>query len=180
MWRVAASVSNKQSRTADKWWSLSFGVGRGAKNFSPLAAARYTVFTHTAWLTHCREQSQSWEVNSHSSSQEALGLFMEPEGSLRVHKNPSLVPILRQKNPVYNSKYCFTNINSNIIFPSTPRSSTWSFPFKFSNQNFVCISHLYHACHMSCYLILIDLIILVIFVKAYKLWSSRLPPFPPS
>jgi hypothetical protein len=33
---------------------------------------------------------------------------------------------------------------------------------------------------MSCYLILIDLIILVIFVKAYKLWSSRLPPFPPS
>jgi hypothetical protein len=32
--RVAANTLNKQSRTADKGWSSSLGVGRGAKIFS--------------------------------------------------------------------------------------------------------------------------------------------------
>jgi hypothetical protein len=35
MWRVAANIPNKQSRTADKGWSSSLGVGRGANNSSP-------------------------------------------------------------------------------------------------------------------------------------------------
>jgi hypothetical protein len=34
IWRVAANILNKQSRTADKEWSSSLGVGRGA-NKSP-------------------------------------------------------------------------------------------------------------------------------------------------
>jgi hypothetical protein len=33
--RVAANIMNKQSRTADKGWSSSLGVGRGADNPSP-------------------------------------------------------------------------------------------------------------------------------------------------
>ena len=28
MWRVAANILNRQSRTADKWWSSSLGFGR--------------------------------------------------------------------------------------------------------------------------------------------------------
>jgi hypothetical protein len=32
VWRVAANILNKQSRTADKGWSSSLGVGRGANN----------------------------------------------------------------------------------------------------------------------------------------------------
>jgi hypothetical protein len=32
--RVAANILNKQSRTADKGWSSSLGVGRGANNSS--------------------------------------------------------------------------------------------------------------------------------------------------
>jgi hypothetical protein len=32
VWRVAANILNKQSRTADRGWSSSFGVARGAKN----------------------------------------------------------------------------------------------------------------------------------------------------
>jgi hypothetical protein len=32
VWRVAANILNKQSRTADKAWSSSLGVGRGANN----------------------------------------------------------------------------------------------------------------------------------------------------
>jgi hypothetical protein len=34
-WREAANILNKQSRTADKGWSSSLGVGRGANNSSP-------------------------------------------------------------------------------------------------------------------------------------------------
>jgi hypothetical protein len=34
IWRVAANILNKQSRTADKGSSSSFGVGRGANNSS--------------------------------------------------------------------------------------------------------------------------------------------------
>jgi hypothetical protein len=33
--RVAANVLSKQSRTANKGWSSSFGVGRGSINASP-------------------------------------------------------------------------------------------------------------------------------------------------
>jgi len=35
IWRVAASILNKQSRIADKGWSSSLGVGRGTNNLSP-------------------------------------------------------------------------------------------------------------------------------------------------
>jgi hypothetical protein len=34
VWSVAANILNKQSRTADKRWSSSLGVGRGANNSS--------------------------------------------------------------------------------------------------------------------------------------------------
>jgi hypothetical protein len=32
MWTAAANILNKQSRTADKGWSCSLGVGSGANN----------------------------------------------------------------------------------------------------------------------------------------------------
>jgi hypothetical protein len=35
LWRVGANKLNKQSRTADKRWSSSLGVGRGSNNASP-------------------------------------------------------------------------------------------------------------------------------------------------
>ena len=35
IWRAAANILNKQSRTADKLWSSSLGVGRIANNSSP-------------------------------------------------------------------------------------------------------------------------------------------------
>jgi hypothetical protein len=34
-WRVAVNILNNQSRTADKGWTSSLGVGRGANNSSP-------------------------------------------------------------------------------------------------------------------------------------------------
>jgi hypothetical protein len=35
VWRIAGNILNKPSRTADKGWSSSLGVGRGADNSSP-------------------------------------------------------------------------------------------------------------------------------------------------
>jgi hypothetical protein len=35
IWRVAANILKKQSRTADKGWFSSLGVGLGANNTSP-------------------------------------------------------------------------------------------------------------------------------------------------
>ena len=35
IWRVYANALNKQSRTADKGWSFTLGVGGGANIFSP-------------------------------------------------------------------------------------------------------------------------------------------------
>jgi hypothetical protein len=32
IWKVAANISNKQSRTADRGWTYNLGVGRGANN----------------------------------------------------------------------------------------------------------------------------------------------------
>jgi hypothetical protein len=32
LWRAAANILNKQPRTADRGWSSSYGVGRGANN----------------------------------------------------------------------------------------------------------------------------------------------------
>jgi hypothetical protein len=35
IWRVAAKILNKESRTAEKGWSFSLGVERGANNSLP-------------------------------------------------------------------------------------------------------------------------------------------------
>jgi hypothetical protein len=80
-----------------------------------------------------------------------------------------LVPILSKMNLVRNFPHYLPQFQSNIIFPFTLRSSESSLPFMFSDQNFVCISHVSQACHMPANLILLDLIYLIIFGEAYKL-----------
>jgi len=57
--------------------------------------------------------------------------------------------ILSPTHPIHNFPLCFPKNHSSIILPSTPTSYEWSLPFMFPEQNFVCISHLSHACYMS-------------------------------
>jgi hypothetical protein len=53
-------------------------------------------------------------------------------------------------NTLHNFPTYFPKIHSNIVFPSTPRSSLWSCSFMFSNQNFVSFSHISNSCYMPC------------------------------
>jgi len=73
-----------------------------------------------------------------------------PCGSLYYlgHNSPPLDSVLSQMHPVHTLSPCVPKIYSNIILPSTPSSFEWSHPFRFSNNNFVHISHLSHACYM--------------------------------
>jgi len=60
-----------------------------------------------------------------------------------------LVHTLSQMQPVHNFPPYFPKFHSDIIFPSTPRSSEWPFPFSLPDQNFVCISYLSHTSYFS-------------------------------
>jgi hypothetical protein len=101
-------------------------------------------------LTDCMQQSPSWEADSHSASQEIPRLLRNLKVHYHVYKSKPMVSILSQTNPVHNFPTYFHNIYSNIIFPSTPTSSEWSLPFRFSELSFVCNSHLYDALYMDC------------------------------
>jgi len=95
---------------------------------------------------------------------------MNPEDSYRMHKTPPLVLIPSQINVVHTLSPYLPKIHSNIIFLSTPRSSKWPLPFRFSNQNIVYISHLSHALYMPAHLILLYVFaLIIIFGESYKL-----------
>ena len=65
-----------------------------------------------------------------------------------VQKSPSLAPVLSQINPMYAPASYFLKVNFSIIFPFTPRSSTWSlflrFLSVFSYIKFDCCMHPYN------------------------------------
>jgi len=52
-----------------------------------------------------------------------------------VHKIPPPVRILSHIYPLYAVPPYFPKIHSNIIIPSTPRSSDWSLLFRFVDHN---------------------------------------------
>jgi len=110
------------------------------------------------------DQSRTWKANSHSASKEMPRLLKNLKVHYRVHNSPLAVHKLSQMSPVHPFPHYFPKINSSIIIPSTSMSSEWSLPFRFSDQNFVCISHV----------IPLNLITLIIFDEASKLWSSSL------
>jgi len=86
-------------------------------------------------------QNTSSEANSYSFSQEIPYLSSESKGSSQCSQESTTGSYPEQDEssphfPPYSNK-----IQANIIFPSIPTSSEWSLLFRFSDQNFVSISH---------------------------------------
>jgi hypothetical protein len=69
--------------------------------------------------------------------------FTESEGSLPCSQ-PSTGPY-----PEPDVTSPFPRIHSNVIFTSISRSSKWSLPLRFYNQNIICIFTLSPACYKS-------------------------------
>ena len=86
-----------------------------------------SVGTVAYLLTYSTEQSPSWEANRISASQEIPHILWSPKVHYRIHKYPPPAPILSQLDPVHTPTSCFLKIHLNIILPSMPGSSSWSF-----------------------------------------------------
>jgi len=69
----------------------------------------------------------SSRINSSSPSQEIPRILWSPKFQYHIHKNPSLLLILSQTNPIHVQCY-FLRIHFNIILPCTPRFSNHLFP----------------------------------------------------
>jgi len=119
------------------------------------------------------EWSLSWEAKSYLASQEISRLIRNSRFHFRVHNDPPLVPYLSQMHPVHNFPPCFPEIRSNIILPSLPKSSEWSLPFRYFNQNIVLI-YLSHAFCIPCLTIPPWFYDLIMISAVYKFCSSSL------
>jgi len=99
--------------------------------------------------TNYMEQSPSCKASSHSSSQDIIPYLLQNlKVQYYVQKSPPLFPILSQMHPLHIFPNYSLKIHSNIIFPPVPRSSELSLLFRWSNQNTVWISHLFHGCYI--------------------------------
>jgi hypothetical protein len=74
---------------------------------------------------------------------------MEPEGSLPCTQQPATGPYPQPDESSPHIPPYLRMFHSNIIFPSTPRSSKWSLSFRRSKQYRARNSHLSNACYMS-------------------------------
>jgi len=124
----------------------------------------YNIIFYFTWnmMSNYMEQSPSWEADSGSASKETFRLLWNVKVHYRDHKWQPMVHILSHIHPVLTSSPYFPKLHSNIIFPSTSRSSMSSLPFRFSNQNFVYI--IISAMRAT-------------FTAHHKLWSSSLCSF---
>jgi len=93
-------------------------------------------------------EGPSSKANSHSASQETPRLLWNHKAHYRVHKSPPLVATLSHMNLVHTFPPYFHKTHSNVISPSTHRSSEPSIPLRVSDQNFGYNSYVFHVCYM--------------------------------
>jgi hypothetical protein len=98
------------------------------------------------------ELSPSSEAANCAASQELPSILCNPKFHYRAHKSPSLVPILRQLNPVHTSTFCLSKIHFNIVHPPPPYVLIFlvvSFILAFPPISYIHSSSP-HSCYMPC------------------------------
>jgi hypothetical protein len=76
------------------------------------------------------KQNPSWKANSFSATQEIPLILRNPKVHYRIHKSLPPLLILNKTDPVHARTPHSSEIYFNIIFPSTPGSSKWSFSLR--------------------------------------------------
>jgi hypothetical protein len=122
------------------------------------------------------QQRPAWEADNYLASKEIPSLLWNTQLHYRAHKSPPPVYNLSQMNPFHTLRPDFLKTHCNIVLPSTPMSSEWSIPLRFSSQNVVRICCIPCASYvpLPSHLILLHLINLIIFSKKHKLRSFSL------